>query len=52
MENVYIDIFNGISQNFKLSEGDAVIVAFANAKRHAEIGAWAAAKTLLLAKNI
>ena len=52
MENVYIDIFNGVSQNFKLAEGDAVIVAFANAKRHAEIGAWAAAKTLLLAKNI
>ncbi len=52
MENVYIDIFNGVSQNFKLVEGDAVIVAFANTKRQAELGAWAAAKTLLLAKNI
>ena len=52
MENVYIDIFNGVSENFKLSAGDVVFVAFANTKRHAELGAWAAAKTLLLAKNI
>lgn len=52
MENVYIDIFNGVAQSFKLLEGDVVIVAFANAKRSAETGAWAAAKTFLLVKNI
>ena len=52
IENVYLDIFNGIRENFKLSEGDVVIVAFANKKRDAELGAWAAAKTLLVAKNI
>ena len=52
IENVYIDIFNGVSQNFKLSDGDVVVVAFANTKRQAELGAWAGAKTLLLAKNI
>ncbi len=52
IENVYVDIFNGIKENFKLLEGDVVIVAFANKKRDAELGAWAAAKTLLLAKNI
>ncbi len=52
IENVYVDIFNGINENFKLSEGDVVLVAFANTKRAAELGAFAAAKTLLLAKNI
>lgn len=52
METVYLDIFNGVKENFKLAEGDVILVAFANAKRDAELGAWAAAKTLLVAKNI
>ena len=52
IETVYHDVFSGIQQNFKLSEGDVVIVAFANTKRQAELGAFSAVKTLLLAKNI
>ncbi len=52
VETVYHDIFSGIQQNFKLSENDVIIVAFANTKRLAECGAFSAAKTLLLAKNI
>jgi len=52
IEHVYLDIFNGVKENFSLSEGDVVIIAFANTKRHAELGAWEAVKTLLIAKDI
>ena len=49
LENAYLNVFTGIRENFKLAENDAIVIAFADEKRKAELGAWAAAETLLSA---